>query len=302
MLPSAEMKQYTLENLLICPENFPDDADLIVSVTPEIAGWEYIWFQVRRLAKGQSQPFSTDDNELAFINISGLYSVSSNRGDWSAIGGRGSVFEDAAHALYLPRNTEFTVTAEQAGEYAITWVPTDQDHEPWLIRPEDVAVSVRGGDNVTRQINDLLPSGSPVHRLILVEVYTPGGNWSSYPPHKHDVHVEDKDGNVIEADLEEIYFYKIDKPQGYAYQRVYTDENSPLQKAGFPIDALIRVENNNVVLVPEGYHPVTSAPGYTTYYLNVLAGSTGNLACQDDARYSWVKDSYRGKDGRVPLY
>jgi len=236
------------------------------------------------------------------VNLSGRYTVRSNRGQWSGIGTRKNVFEGAAHALYLPRHSEFTITAEESGEYAVAWVPTDQDNEPFLIKPEDVAISVRGGDNVTRQINDLLPSGSPVHRLVLVEVYTPGGNWSSYPPHKHDVHLKDDEGNLLESDLEEVYFYKIDKPDGYACQRVYTDETSPLHKAGHPIDALIRAENNCAVLVPEGYHPVVSAPGYTTYYLNVLAGSAQTLANQDDPKYTWVKDTYKQKDNRLPLY
>ncbi|MHC4703690.1 MAG: 5-deoxy-glucuronate isomerase, partial [Planctomycetota bacterium] len=117
-----------------------------------------------------------------------------------------------------------------------------------------------------------------------------------------DTHIEDGDGNILEADLEEVYFYKIDKPEGYAYQRVYTDENSPLHKAGHPIDALVRAENDCAVLVPEGYHPVVSAPGYTTYYLNVLAGSAQTLANQDDPQYTWVKENYRQTDPRLPLY
>ena len=294
--------RYTAQNILVKPGVFADDPDLILSVTPEQAGWQYICFQVRRLAANQSWSFRTEENELALVNLSGRYAVNSNRGQWTGIGGRENVFKRAAHALYLPRHSEFTITAEQAGEYAVTWVPTDQDHEPWLIKPQDVAIAVRGGDNVSRQINDLLPSGSPVHRLVLVEVYTPSGNWSSYPPHKHDTHITDDQGNLIEADLEEVYFYKIDKPEGYAYQRVYTDESSPLHKAGHPIDALVRAENNCAVLVPEGYHPVVSAPGYMTYYLNVLAGSAQTLANQDDPKYAWVKDTYRQKDDRLPLY
>jgi len=294
--------QYNSENLLIRPVQNSDDPDLIISVTPDLAGWEFISFQVRKLDQGRTFAFSTGQNELALVNLSGLYSVKSSRGNFSGIGGRENVFQSAGHVLYLPRETDFSVVAEKAGEFAIAWVPTDQDLDPWLIKPGDVSVSVRGGDNVSRQINDLLPAGSPVHRLILVEVYTPSGNWSSYPPHKHDVHLTDDQGNLIEADLEEVYFYKIDKPDGYAYQRVYTDENSPLQQAGFPIDALIRAENNTAVLVPEGYHPVTSAPGYNTYYLNILAGSSQELANQDDPRYSWVKDTFSQKDRRLPLY
>ncbi len=294
--------QYTAENLLISPEVSSDDPDLILSIAPERAGWEYISFQARRLAAGGRWSFETGENELALVNLSGRYSVESSRGAWTGIGGRKNVFESAAHALYLPRGTEFTVTAEEAGEFAVAWVPTDQDHDPWLIRPEDVVSSIRGGDNVSRQINDLLPPGSPVHRLVLVEVYTPSGNWSSYPPHKHDVHIVDESGNLVEADLEEVYFYKIDRPEGCAFQRVYTDDASPLHRAGHPIDALVVAHDSCAVLVPEGYHPVTSAPGYTTYYLNVLAGSAQSLANQDDPRYSWVKDSYQEKDQRLPLY
>ena len=294
--------QYTADNILIKPGVFSNDPDLILSITPQQAGWEYISFQVRRLAANQSWSFQSGENELSIVNLSGRYCVSSNRGRWSAIGSRKDVFEGAAHALYLPRRTEFTITAEQDGEYAVAWVPTDEDHEPWLIKPEDVEISVRGGDNVSRQINDLLPSNSPVHRLVLVEVYTPSGNWSSYPPHKHDIHLQDDKGNLLEADLEEVYFYKIDKPDGYAYQRVYTGQTSPLHKAGCPIDALVTADNNCAVLVPEGYHPVVSAPGYTTYYLNVLAGSAQTLANQDDPKYTWVTETYKQKDDRLPLY
>jgi 5-deoxy-glucuronate isomerase len=294
------MKQYMPDTLLVRPN--PADSAVIVSVTPEQAGWDYISFQARRLATGATWGFSTDENELALVNLTGCYSVRSNRGEWSGIGSRATVFAGGAHALYLPRRTEFSVTADEGGEFAVTWVPTDQDHDPWLITPDRVKRSIRGGDNASRQINDLLPPGSPVHRLVLVEVYTPGGNWSSYPPHKHDVHIEDAQGNLIEADLEEVYFYKLDRPEGYAYQRIYTDERSPLHRAGSPIDALVRAEDNCAVLIPEGYHPVVSAPGYTTYYLNVLAGSAQSLANQDDPRYAWVKHSYKAVDSRLPLY
>ena len=294
--------QYTADSVLIKKQSDKRDPELILEVTPQSAGWEYISFQARRLDEGKTWSFDTGENEFALVNLSGSYRVESNKGSWAGIGGRADVFSGGAHALYLPRRTNLTVTAEEAGEFAATWVPTSEDHEPWLIRPEDVAVSVRGGDNVSRQINDLLPPGSPVHRLVLVEVYTPSGNWSSYPPHKHDIHIEDDAGELIEADLEEVYFYHIDRPEGYAYQRVYTDENSPMHAAGNPIDALVRVGHNEAVLVPEGYHPVVSMPGYTTYYLNVLAGSAQSLANQEDPNFAWVKEKYAGVDERLPLY
>lgn len=293
------MKQYTAENLLVRPAA---SGDIVVSITPESAGWEFISFQARRLATGGRATFDTGENEFALVNLTGRYAVTSNRGSWSGIGGRTSVFTGGAHALYLPRRTQLEVTAEEGGEFAVTWVPTDCDSAPWLIRPENVKRGIRGGDNVSRQINDLLPPGSPVHRLVLVEVYTPSGNWSSYPPHKHDRHIVGADGTLIEADLEEVYFYRIDRPQGFAYQRVYTSPESPLQAAGHGFDAVVRAEDNCAVLVPEGYHPVVSGPGYTTYYLNVLAGSAQSLANQDDPAHTWVKGAYRGTDSRLPLY
>lgn len=293
--------KYSVENMLVRPESAIDESGLMLDITPERAGWEYISFQARRLKLGDAWSFSTGEHELALVNFSGRYQVASSRGSW-VFGHRSNPFTGAAHALYLPRRTEFTVTAEVAGEFAVTWTPTDRDGKPWLITPDAVNINIRGGDNVSRQINDLMPPGSPVHRLVLVEVYTPSGNWSSYPPHKHDVHIANDGGDLVEADLEEVYFYKFDKPDGYAFQRVYTDENCPLHRAGNPIDVVLMPSENCAVLVPEGYHPVVSAPGYTTYYLNVLAGSAQSLANQDDPRYTWVKHTYRHRDDRLPIY
>jgi len=294
--------RYHADNLLIRPAADPQDPDCILRVTPAIAGWDYISFQVRRLAAGARWSFQSGENELAWVDLSGRFTIRSNRGDWADLGERRDVFSGGAHALYLPRRSEFEVQAQEPGEFAVAWVPTDQEHPAFLIRPQEVKRSIRGGDNVSRQINDLLPPGSPVHRLVLVEVYTPSGNWSSYPPHKHDRHITAADGTLIEADLEEVYFYKIQPREGFAYQWVYTDGASPLHQAGEPIDALVRPGHDCAVLIPEGYHPVTSMPGYTTYYLNVLAGSAQSLANQDDPRYSWVKNAYQGTDPRLPLY
>jgi len=299
---ASGVPEYNAQSLLVRPAPDPGDPDLVVSVTPERAGWQDLSFQVRRLAVGQAWRFATGENELVIVNLSGRFTVESTRGCWADVGSRTNVFAGAAHVLYLPRRTEFSIAAEQAGEYAVAWAPTDQDHDPWLIRPEQVNRYVRGGDQASRQINDLLPPGSPVHRLVLVEVYTPGGNWSSYPPHKHDRHRVDPGGVLVEADLEEVYYYKIERPEGYAFQWIYTDLNSPLHQAGHPIDALVRAENDCVVLVPEGYHPVASPPGYTTYYLNVLAGSAQSLANYEDPRYAWVKGTYQQIDRRLPLY
>lgn len=301
--PGMEGKamQYTSQNMLIRPREVGAEG-IITQVSPEDAGWEFINFQVRRLPAGKTWSFDTSSHELAIVMLSGSIDVESSVGSWAGIGERKHVFEGKAASLYLSLNTSFTVSAKTDAEFAVAWVKAEESFPPLLVSSDDVTVEVRGGDNVTRQINDILPPGSPCQRLVICEVYTPSGGWSSYPPHKHDVHREDEAGNVIEADLEEIYYYKIDKPEGYAYQRVYTDEHSPIHQAGHPIDALMMARNDDIVLVPEGYHPVVSPPGYTTYYLNILAGSAQSLANMDDPKYTWVKDTYTTRNSAIPVY
>jgi 5-deoxy-glucuronate isomerase len=294
------MRQYTADNLVVHPGNAADP-DVIVEVTPDIAGWDTIYFQARRLHAGQSWPFQTGGHELALVVLGGVLDVASSRGSWQGVGERADVFAGLPYALYLPPRTDFTVAAQTDAEFTVTWVAAEGDHAPVLIAPPDVPVEIRGGDHATRQINQIMPPGFPCARLVVVEVYTPAGNWSSYPPHKHDVHVE-TGGKLVQADLDETYYYKIDRPEGFAIQRVYTDADSPLHRAGFPIDAAVIARNDDVVLIPEGYHPVTSPVGYTTYYLNVLAGSAQSLAAVDDPAFAWVKGSYQGQDPRLPLY
>lgn len=295
------MRQYTADNLVIHPGN-STDPDVIVEVTPALAGWETISFQARRLAAGRTWAFHTGGHELALVMLGGVADVDTSRGRWQGVGRRPHVFAGLPYALYLPPATDLAVAAVTDCEFAVAWVAADGGYPPRLVTPADVEVEIRGGDHATRQINKMLPPGFPCQRLVVVEVYTPGGNWSSYPPHKHDVHVVDAQGNLLQADLDEIYYYKLDRPEGYALQRVYTDADSPLHRAGFPIDAAVVARNDDVVLIPEGYHPVSSPVGYTTYYLNVLAGSAQSLAAQDDPQYAWIKNSYRTVDPRVPIY
>lgn len=298
------MQQYTVENLVIHPGS-SDDPEVVVEVTPENAGWDTISFQARRLEESRTWSFQTGDNELALVSLAGTFDVRSNRGEWRNVGGRANVFAGLPHTLYLPPHTDFTVAARTQCEFAVTWVPVDaaagSRYAPVLVTPAEVTTEIRGGDHATRHINNMIPPGFPCSRLVVVEVYTPGGNWSSYPPHKHDVHIE-TDGKLVQADLDEVYYYKLDRPEGFAVQRVYTDADSPLQKAGFPIDATVLARNNDVVLIPEGYHPVSSPVGYTTYYLNVLAGSAQSLAAVDDPAFAWIKNSYASRDARVPVY
>lgn len=295
------MDKYHANNLIVHAGG-SSDPHVVVEVTPELAGWEYISLQMLQLAAGESWSFSTGDCEMALIVLSGTLGVESNVGKWSHIGQRKSVFDGLPSALYLPRRVSLSVHAETACEYVVAQAPTHQDHQPYLVSPDDIEIEIRGGDSATRQINSIIPPGFPCHRLVVVEVYTPGGNWSSYPPHKHDLHKTDQNGELLEADLEEVYFYKFDRPEGFAIQRIYTDAESPLHQAGQPVDALLLARNNDAVLVPEGYHPVSSPPGYTTYYLNVLAGSAQSLANSEDPAHVWVKETYQSRDPRIPVY
>ena len=180
------MRQYNSHNLVVHPGN-STDPDVVVEVTPELASWDYISFQLRRLNANRSWTFATTDQELAIVVLSGRLSVESERGRWSQIGMRDSVFSGLPYALYLPRHTSFTVTAEIDCEYAVARAPADQDYEPRLVTPRDIEIEIRGGDQATRQINNIIPPGFPCQRLVIVEVYTPPGNWSSYPPHKHGI-------------------------------------------------------------------------------------------------------------------
>jgi 5-deoxy-glucuronate isomerase len=284
---------YTAANLLIKSLD-RGETGVFARVRPEDAGWQYLNMAAMRLNQGQTYQGRTGEHEHVTVLLGGRCTIRTSAGDFANLGRRPDVFSGMPWALYLPRRTDFEIEALADGlEFASCWVPTDQDHPAQLVTPADSAVEIRGGGNATRQINSILPPGFDCHRLVCVEVYTPPGNWSSYPPHKHDVKRTSADGKLLEADLEEIYFYKIDKPDGYAYQRVYTDDRS--------IDALVMAKHHDTVLIPEGYHPVVSAHGYTTYYLNFLAGSNQSLASADDPTYAWIKDTWTDKDPRVPV-
>ena len=284
------MTPYT-SPLLVSPDlNSPE----YIHINPENAGWQNLSFAARELEPGDRWEHNTGENELALVILGGQCTVLSSRGKWESIGSRPDVFSGMPYTLYLPRRTEFQVEALNTPlDFAYGWAPTDQDHSPELVTPEQVEIEIRGGDNFTRQINSMIPPGFDCHRLVVVEVYTPSGNWSSYPGHKHDRHTVGEEGELLEADLEEVYFYKINKSAGYAYQRVYNDDKS--------LDELILVRDSHAVLVPEGYHPVVSPPGYTTYYLNFLAGSAQALTASDDPNHVWVKDYWKERDPRVPV-
>lgn len=269
-----------MNNLLVRPSEYDD---LIAR-----RGFEYLTFGVRKLSEGATFSGMTGESELALVVLGGRCSVESSRGKWLSFGGRANVFSGLPHTLYLPIDTGFTLSAVTDCEVALCYSRAEQEFPARLIGPEEVEIEIRGGGNATRQINKMIKPEFAAHRLLVVEVLTPSGNWSSYPPHKHDVHCPPH-----EVDLEEIYYFRMSRPEGYAIQKVYTTDRG--------IDETLTVRDGEMVLVPEGYHPVVAAPGYDVYYLNALAGSARSMAASDDPRYGWIRDTWREQDPRVPL-
>ena len=276
------------KNLLIKPASSKTVSGETLLVTPESTGYQYLTLSIRKLLRGEKFQSMTAATELGLVVLGGRCSVESTAGSWSAIGSRAHVFDGLPTALYLPIETEFTVSADTDCELAFCFSRAEERFPGRLVTPDDIEVEIRGGANATRQINHILKPDFPAERLLLVEVYTPSGNWSSYPPHKHDVH-----NPPDEVDLEELYYYKVDRPEGYAIQRVYTRDRR--------LDQTLTVRDGELVLVPEGYHPVVAAHGYNVYYITALAGSARSMAASDDPDYAWVRGTWREPDPRVPL-
>ncbi|MEZ4666781.1 MAG: 5-deoxy-glucuronate isomerase [Anaerolineae bacterium] len=267
-------------------------AGIFAGVTAQQAGWELLNMAVSRLDQGNRWSGQTKDHEYVHVILGGQCHIYTSNGNFLNIGKRQDVFDGLPYALYMSRGVDFEIEAlSDTFEVASCWVPTDQDHPTQLITPDHCSVDLRGGSNASRQVINVIPPGFDCHRLVCVEAYVPGGNWAGYPPHRHDVHREDESGKVVEADLEEIYFYKMRPVQGFALQRIYTSNS----------DETFVAHNHDTILIHEGYHPTVSAPGYTTYLLNFLAGSAQSLANSDDPSYSWVKQTWGELDRRLPV-
>lgn len=278
---------YTEEVLNHSANIAEDKSGIRVSVTREQAGWNTINFYVRRLMAGQYWQSHSRDEEVALVLLGGKAIV-----DWGdgpkTVGERKNVFSGYPYAVYLPCGIAFEVSAVTACEFADCRVPSLARLTPRVITPGDCHEEIRGGGNCTRQIVDVIRPEFPADRLLICEVYTPSGNWSSYPPHKHDEH-----NPPLEVDLDETYYYRINHPDGYAFQRLY-------DAAGTRDDTLTVVDGD-LVLIKDGYHPVVAAHGYDVYYLNVLAGSARSMAASDDPRYAHLRHTHLERDRRVPL-
>jgi 5-deoxy-glucuronate isomerase len=265
----------------------PGQAGELLHLSRQEAKWEWMSFFVRRLRPGDIYQTEIEHEEAAFVLLGGTGFANWGKGT-QRIGKRENVFSGFPYALYLPSGNNVSFTAEATCEIAECRVPSEARLEPKLITPQDVVSSLRGGGNVSRQIVDIITPNFPADRLVVVEVYTPGGNWSSYPPHKHDVHDPPK-----EVDLDEIYYYRMNQPQAFAFQHLYSGENVN--------GRILKTKDGDAVLVRSGYHPVVAGPGYDVYYLNFIAGSARTMAITEDPQHVWIRSTWKETDSRVPL-
>lgn len=267
---------------------------LTTLVTPAAAGWGYAGLQMLDLPPDGSIQLPPGDYELLVLPLAGGPASIECEGVIIELEGRSSVFARVTDFAYLPMGAAASVTAPLGGRYALPSARCEGQLEPRYGKAEDVPVELRGAGPASRQVNNFCaPDAFETVKLTAVEVLTPGGNWSSYPPHKHDTA---GDGEAI---LEEVYYFEIAGEHGFGMQRVY---GSP----GKPIDVLREVRSGDVVLVPHGYHgPSMAAPGYDMYYLNVLAGPAEQrtMAFRDDPCHAWIRDSWSAAqvDTRLPM-
>lgn len=264
-----------MSHLLLKPQERNEEGK-ILHVTPKSAGWEYVGFEVYSLKEGETLSKSTEANEVCLVLLSGRADVKTEKETFENIGQRMSVFEKIPpFSVYIPNEDSYTVQALTDVELAVCLAPGKGNYPARLISPDDVGQEDRGSGKMSRKIHNILPEQKEADSLLVVEVYTPDGNTSSYPPHKHD-----QENLPHESYLEETYYHEINPSQGYVLQRVYNDNRS--------LDETICVENRNVVLVPEGYHPVTAVPGYESYYLNVMAGPERTWKFHNDPAHEWL--------------
>ncbi|WP_406118887.1 5-deoxy-glucuronate isomerase [Streptomyces sp. NBC_00989] len=278
------------------PSGTSADGPYDLLVTPESAGWGYSGLRILTLRPGEAHALSTGDSEFLVLPLTGSCTVTTD-GTAFELAGRTGVFASATDFAYLPRASEALISSADGGTFALPSARTERSSLSARYGPkEDVPVELRGAGACSRQVNNYcLPGTFDAEQLLVCEVLTPGGNWSSYPPHKHD---EARPG--VESELEEIYYFQVaGDGNGFGYQRVYGTPDRP-------IEVLAEVRSGDTVLIPHGWHgPSIAAPGYDLYYLNVMAGPGQDrawLIC-DDPAHGWVRETWRSQDvdDRLPF-
>lgn len=249
---------------------------LVAKVTPQCAGWRYVGFELHRLKAGDSVTGASGGDEICLVLVTGKARVNAAGTDFGLIGERMTPFDGKPWSVYAPQGSDWTVAAETDAELAVCSAPGLGGGLPArLIGPDGVSQEVRGKGTNTRYVTNILPEGQPADSLLVVEVITPGGHTSSYPPHKHD-----QDNLPAESYLEETYYHRLNPPQGFAFQRVYTDDRS--------LDEAMAIEDGDIVMVPKGYHPCAACHGYDLYYLNVMAGPKRTWKFHNAAEHEWL--------------
>lgn len=262
-------------SLLVRP-HAPDAAGTVLEVTPQSAGWDHVGFKVVNLAPGQALAQPADGRETCLVVLTGKADITAGPETHRGLGCRRSVFEDIAPAaIYVPAGQPWSVTAVEAVELAVCSAPGSGGGEARIIDPARMSRETRGQGTNTRYVRNILPETEAADSLLVVEVITPGGHWSSYPPHKHDTATP-----LEETALEETYYHRLNPAQGFAFQRVYTDDRS--------LDETVCIQDGDVVMVPRGYHPVGAPHGYDLYYLNVMAGPKRQWIFRNDPAHDWI--------------
>ncbi len=261
-----------MTDLLVHPSS-PGADGTVLSISPESAGWEYVGFEVLALAGGVTAERSCGERELCVVVVGGTVDVASEHGEWTGLGGRSDPWSGPPEGAYLPPGSHVRLRGE--GEVALCWAPAGRvgGGAPARRLTSD-AVEVRGYGDQERTVTPILMADREADSLLVCEVLTPGGNWSSYPPHKHDV-----DDPPAETLLEETYYHRLRRPEGFGMQRVYTADRS--------LDETVSFGDRDCVLVPRGFHTVSAPPGYDLYYLNVMAGPLRQWAVVNDQDFEW---------------
>jgi 5-deoxy-glucuronate isomerase len=246
-------------------------------VSPTDAGWGYVGFTLYRLEPGQSATGQTGDREVILVLVEGRAHVEAAGQDWGEMGDRMDVFEKTPpHCLYLPGGQSWQATATTPCTLAICSAPARGDYPAARLGPEGITMVTRGKGSNTRYIHPIAMEDRDVAGSLLVtEVFTPAGHWSSYPPHRHD-----EDDFPRMTYLEETYYHCLNPPQGYGHQRVFTEDGT--------LDETMSVANHDLVLVPKGHHPCGAPYGYEMYYLNVMAGPLRKWRFQNHPDHDWI--------------
>lgn len=254
-------------------------------ISPQSAGWGYVGFSLYRLAPGDVAAEVTGSREVILVLVEGRARITGAGQDWGEMGDRMDVFEKTPpHCLYLPDGTDWRAVATTPCTLAVCSAPGKGGHPARRLGPEGITLTPRGTGPNTRHVNNIAMEAADVaDSLLVTEVFTPAGNWSSYPSHRHD-----EDDYPRMTYLEETYYHRLNPPQGFGIQRVYTEDGS--------LDETMAVKNHDVVLVPRGHHPCGAPHGYQMYYLNVMAGPLRKWRFRNDPDHDWIfrRDSAGG--------